>query len=88
MTGDVPAEYVAEHLRAAFARDARVQELGLDVIVRGETVVVQGAVATPDQRDAVAAVAHEMLPGATVVNDVDVPPNVEPGAVEDLGAGS
>ena len=84
MSGDVPAEYVAEHLRVVFASDARLHELGLDVTVRGATVVVRGAVATPDQRDAVAAIAHEVLPDATVVNDVEVPPNAGPGAVEDL----
>ena len=78
-------EYLAEHLRSALATDRRVYEQGLNVAVVGESIVVQGAVATPAQRDAVREVAREHLPRAEIVNDVEVVPNGEPDTVEDLG---
>jgi osmotically-inducible protein OsmY len=78
-------EYVAEHLRAAFATDSRIYEQGLDVTVRGRTIVVQGTVSTPALREAVTDVASELVPGAEVLNEVEVPPNPEPGTAEDLG---
>jgi hypothetical protein len=78
------AEYVAEHLRSAFATDRRLHLQGLDVSVVGETIVVRGAVWSSDQRDAVGEVAHELVPDAAVVNDVEVVPNAEPGTIEDL----
>ncbi|HEX6418808.1 MAG TPA: BON domain-containing protein [Acidimicrobiales bacterium] len=82
--GPVPPEYVAEHVRHALTTDARVHEQGLDVAVIGDVVVVRGTVATAALRDAVAEVVAEQVPGAEVVNDVDVAPNPEPGAAEDL----
>ena len=83
--GDPPApEYLAEHLRTAFATDRRVHEQGLEVTIIGKTIVVRGTVSTPGLRDAVDEVARDVVPGADVVNDVDVPPNVEPDGVEEL----
>ncbi|HEX6425658.1 MAG TPA: BON domain-containing protein [Acidimicrobiales bacterium] len=84
MTGQQPAEYVAEHVRRALTTDQRVHEQGLDVAVLGDLVVVRGTVATPALRDAVGEVVAEQVPGAEVVNDVAVAPDAPPGAAEDL----
>jgi hypothetical protein len=79
-------EYVAEHLRTAFATDRRVHELGLEVSVIGGTIVVRGTVSTAAQRDAVREVDCELAPPqAEVVDDVEVLPNPEPDTAEDLG---
>lgn len=78
------AEYRAEHLRAVLAADPRVHELGLDVAVLGDTIVLRGTVATPAMKAAVGEVAHEFAPDAVIVNDVEVPPNPEPDTVEEL----
>lgn len=79
------AEYRAEHLRAALAADRRVHEQGLDVTVVGSTIVIRGTVATAALRDSVGEVARELIPAADIVNDVEVTPNPEPGAAEELG---
>ena len=69
---DEPVEYVAEHLREALAEDQRVSELGLDVSVRGGELHVVGTVSTEQRRRAVADVAREIAPGATVRNETTV----------------
>jgi osmotically-inducible protein OsmY len=78
-------EYLAEHIRTALATDPRVHEQGLDVTVIGHTVVLRGTVTTPTRRRALAEVAHELAPGAEILNDVEVPPNPEPEAPEEIG---
>ncbi len=60
------AEYRAEHLRAALAADPRVHELGLDVAVLGDTIVLRGTVATEAMRAAVGEVAREFAPDAVI----------------------
>lgn len=71
-----PAEYLERRAHEALAHDPRVQELDLRVkVVNGlEHVLVSGCVATPERRDAVTDVLAELLPGTTVVNEVDVMP--------------
>jgi osmotically-inducible protein OsmY len=71
-TSDEPVEYVAEHLRIALAEDPRVSELGLDVSVRNGELHVGGTVSTEERRQAVADVAREIAPGATVRNETTV----------------
>lgn len=67
-----PEEYLAQHLRDALARDHRVSELGLDVVVRSGTLHVSGSVSTEERRAAVDVVAAEVASGRPVVNDTTV----------------
>jgi hypothetical protein len=84
--GPLDPEYLVEHLRGALATDPRVLQQGLDVVVTGHLVIVRGSVPTRTVRDGVVAVAHDLVPGLQVVNDVEVTPTPEPavGDVEDL----
>jgi osmotically-inducible protein OsmY len=79
------SEYLAEHIRTALATDRRVLELGLEVTVMGDTIVLRGAVSTPAQRDAAGEVARELAPAAEILNDVEVSPNAEPDSAEEIG---
>lgn len=54
-------DHVLLHVRDALAVDARVGELGLDVEVEGELVVVRGAVSTDDRKQRVVDVVVEVL---------------------------
>jgi osmotically-inducible protein OsmY len=74
--------YLIAHLQEAFASDERTDELGIEVSVAGDTVVLAGVVATAARRDAVERVAREVLGDAPVRNDVSVadlsaPPTME-----------
>ena len=75
---DEPPEYVAAHVREALATDPRVNELGLDVQVAGEEVVVTGAVMTESRRDAVDRVVGDAAPGLRVRNQTTVAAYEEP----------
>jgi hypothetical protein len=61
--------YLAERVRDALAHDPRVGELGVDVVVDGETVTLSGTVASSESREAVADVARELLPERRVRNE-------------------
>lgn len=65
-------EYLAQRLRDALAEDPRVGELGVGVAVADGYAYVTGEVATSERRQAVAAVAAEVLPDHEVHNDVSV----------------
>jgi hypothetical protein len=78
-------EYLAEHLRTALVTDSRVHEQGLEVTVIGTTIVLRGTVATPALRDAAGDVARELVPGAEILNDIEVPPIPAPDGVEEIG---
>lgn len=69
-----PEGYLAEHVRSALASDPRVGELGVTVRILGARAFLCGDVATPERRDAVAAVAAEILTGYELHNDVTVTP--------------
>lgn len=73
MTSSVePEEYVGQHLREALAQDSRVSELGLDVVIRAGVLHITGTVSTEERRAAVAAVAAELAPDWSVVNETTV----------------
>lgn len=65
-------EYMAQRLAEALAQDPRVGELGLKVVVTDEGAHVSGEVTTELRRQAVDAVAAEILPGERVKNEVTV----------------
>ena len=68
---DAP-EYVVAHVRQALATDGRVAELGLDVQVEGDTVVVAGLVSTEERRAAIDEVVADAAPGHPVRNTAKV----------------
>jgi osmotically-inducible protein OsmY len=79
-----PQEYLVHHIQDALATDPRARELGVDVQVAGERVVLTGTAATPAQRAAIAEVVEELAGGYEVVNEMAVPPADEDGMIEDL----
>jgi osmotically-inducible protein OsmY len=81
---DEPAEYLSEHVHAALAADPRVSELGIQVTISGNKVFLSGDVATDARRDAVAAVAAEVLPDHEVHNHVAVVERRAGGGREDV----
>lgn len=56
-----PIDHVLVHVRDALATDARVGELGLDVVHEGDAVVVRGTITTATRRDGVVPVAQDVL---------------------------
>ena len=71
---DEPDDYAAQHLREALAVDGRVGEMGLHVRTVAGKVFLTGEVATPERRDAIDAVAAEVLPDYEVHNETVVTP--------------
>ncbi|MCK9899221.1 phospholipid-binding protein [Parafrankia colletiae] len=77
-----PAEYLAGELRERLAEDPRVAELGLEVAVASDAVIVRGEVALETRRTAVDIVLAEIVPDRPIRNQVTVsqqefPPTVE-----------
>ncbi|MDP9389237.1 MAG: BON domain-containing protein [Actinomycetota bacterium] len=72
------------HLEEALARDARVGELGLRVLVADDGVVVTGCVSTIERHHAVVDVVNEVLPGHRVENRTTVPDCSERAEMESL----
>lgn len=79
-----PREYLAQRLRDAVAADERTGELGLDVDVVGERLIVRGSVGSEQRRRAIDDVARDVAPGVEVVNETDVKEVHEPGAEESI----
>ena len=57
------------HVRDALAVDGRVGELGLDVCIERQRVVVRGAVSTDARRAEIATLVH----GVLTASDLDLP---------------
>ncbi len=76
--------YLIAHLQQALADDPRTEELGIEVMVAGRTVVLSGVVATAQRREAVTAVAREALSTHEVRNEVTVADLTEPADMERL----
>ena len=72
MNPDEPDPYLAEHLRDTLAQDPRVNELGLQVVIRSRKVFLTGNVMTTERRGAISEVAEEVLPGYEIHNEVTV----------------
>ena len=71
-------DYLPEHIREQLIHDPRVAEQDLKVDVKEQRVMVGGNVATREIREQITAVAHELLPGYEVVNEVVVVSSAEP----------
>jgi len=76
--------YLAEHLREALAQDPRVGELGLDVEIVGETVVLRGTLTSTERQAAASDIAHDLMPNHAVRNETAVPDCPEAPQVEHL----
>ena len=75
----LPPEYLVQHIQDALATDPRARELGVDVRVVGDSVVLTGSVPTPDLRSSIGVVVAEVVEreagtGHDVVNEVSVTP--------------
>ncbi|MBF6067460.1 BON domain-containing protein [Nocardia farcinica] len=74
-------QYQVAHLRRALAEDPRTAELGVQVTIRGDVVVLDGEVASEALKEQMTAVVREQLPQLRVHNDVRVVhPAAPPGA--------
>lgn len=73
-TPDPTDATLAEQVRAAFARDPRLHELGIHVTVLSQQrrVALAGVVATAERRALAAEIARRALPGFEIRNDVSV----------------
>jgi hypothetical protein len=61
MNEPLPLEHVLAHVRDTLATDGRVGELGLEVVIEADEVVVRGSVSTHTRQDSVEALATEVL---------------------------
>ena len=64
--------YDTEHIREALIRDPRVNELGVQVRMVNDELVVTGDVGSEQRRQAIAEVVGELAPGVALRNDVSV----------------
>lgn len=72
-------QYTVAHLRRAFAEDPRTSELGVRVTIRGSQVYLSGEVPSAQRKEDLEVVVREMLPSASIRNDVHVVEHHEPG---------
>ncbi|MDQ4089519.1 MAG: BON domain-containing protein [Actinomycetota bacterium] len=67
-----PEDYTVQRLRDALAADERVGEMGVQVHLAAGKVFLTGQVTTEERRQAVSAVAGEVLPDYEIHNDTVV----------------
>ncbi|MBL1074138.1 nucleotidyltransferase [Nocardia sp. 2] len=83
-TEEILPQYLVANLRRAFAEDPRTAELGVQVTLRGDVVVLSGEVASIARRRQLELVVREQAPKLRVHNDVRVTPPDPPHAPEEL----
>jgi BON domain-containing protein len=71
-------DYMPEHIRERLIHDPRVAEQDLRVSVQEGRVLLGGNVATPQIRERITEVAHELLPEFEIVNETSVVSSAEP----------
>jgi Flp pilus assembly secretin CpaC len=79
-----PHEYLLNHIQDALATDPRARELGVDVQVASDRVVLTGTAATPAQRASIAEVVAELADGYEIVNEMTVLSAAEDGTIEEI----
>jgi len=77
-------QYVAARVQQALAEDARTNELGIRVDVRGDQLFLRGQVSGAEQRDRLGEVAHEVAPELHLHNEIRVTDMSAPGEDEHL----
>jgi osmotically-inducible protein OsmY len=81
--GEAP-QYVAARVQQALAEDARTNELGIRVDIRGDQLFLRGQVSESGQRDRLGEVAHETAPALHLHNEIRILDASEPGEDEHL----
>jgi hypothetical protein len=71
-------QYLVAHIRRAFAEDPRTSELGVRVTIRGAKVYLSGEVTSLSRKNELESVVTELIPDATVCNDIHVVNSAEP----------
>ncbi|MBF6327791.1 BON domain-containing protein [Nocardia transvalensis] len=84
-SGDVLPQYLVANLRRAFAEDPRTAEMGVQVTIRGDVVVLSGEVSSAQRRRQLEDVVREHAPKLRVHNDVRVTTPTAPADHEHLG---
>lgn len=79
-----PVAFRAARVERMLAEDPQIAEAGLRVHVRGDRVVLSGAVSSAGRHDRAVAVAHESFPELDVVDEVTVAGTEPPAEVERL----
>jgi len=79
MTEDVGAQ-----LQRAIAEDARIAELGIDIVTRGDCIVLNGHVESAERREAIERRVTELLPDHRLLNEIAVLKAEAPGPAEEL----
>ncbi|MFC4122533.1 BON domain-containing protein [Nonomuraea zeae] len=77
-------QYVAARVQQAMAEDARTNELGIRVDIRGDQLFLRGQVSGAEQRELLGQVAHEAAPELYLHNEINVMEVTEPGEDEHL----
>ncbi|WP_431952020.1 BON domain-containing protein [Nocardia lijiangensis] len=79
-------QYLVARLRRALAEDPRTAELGVQVTIRGEVVVLDGEVTSAQRKQQMEEVVREQLPGVVIHNDVRVTVPAAPAGTEHLSS--
>jgi osmotically-inducible protein OsmY len=79
-----PDLYLAEHVREALAGDPRVSELGVDVAISGQSVVLRGTLPSRQRQEAAVALVRQLLPRHHVRDETVIADFPEPTEVEHL----
>lgn len=79
-----PQEYLVHHIQEALSADPRARELGVDVQVSGDRVVLTGTAASDGQRAAIVEVVAEVAQGYLVIDELAVLSTDESPTVEEL----
>ena len=77
-------EYADAQLQRAIAEDAGIAELGIDILTRGDCVVLNGHVESAQRRETIERRVTEHLPGYRLVNEIVVLKAEAPGPAEEL----
>lgn len=80
----MPDDYLVASLQEAFAHDERTDELGITASLSGGAVVLSGTVSTPERRQAVLAVARDVLDGRPLRDEIVVPDLSKPDDTEEF----
>ena len=75
-------DYLPERIREKLIHDPRVAEQDLKVEIREHRVMLAGHVSTPQIRERITEVAHEMLPEYEIVNETTLVSAAEPDGEE------
>ena len=71
-------DYLPEHIRERLIHDPRVAEQDLKVEVKENKVMLGGNVSSPQIRERITEVLHEIAPGYEIINETNVVSASEP----------